>query len=331
LAFTGIDPSTLKEGDQFTELNGVPVCNKFITKATINAMRSKGVLRRENLAFHKHVDTAQLKHEIDSIPQGSVIYITEKLHGTSGRFGYVVDENELPQKWWEKLLKRQKKSVAEYKHLLGTRNTILADHQAEGFYGSEEFRWNAVARLEGNLHKGEVLYFELVGYTTSGQPIMSPQQVTDLKKDLKDYSSPMTYKYGQPEGTCGLYVYRITRVNEDGDAVELAWPQVKQRCSELGVDHVPDLQGAMVMCGDPVIDRCPPYEAFDAEYLRWTASALEEGPSTLDSSHIREGVCIRVEQPDGSTRFLKSKSFHFGVLEGYLKNSDDYVDTEEAA
>jgi hypothetical protein len=57
----------------------------------------------------------------------------------------------------------------------------------------------------------------------------------------------------------------------------------------------------------------------------------EDLSSTLDSRHIREGVVIRVEAPDGTTDWYKNKSFTFGVLEGYLKDSDDYVDAEEIA
>lgn len=317
LAWTGVDLSSLKEGDQFTELNGHPVCNKYFTPATLRAMKGgTPPTKRENPCFQKHIDTVQLKHEIGRIEPNSIIHITEKLHGTSGRFGYVIEERPVPKSFYRKLFRRKAKTSREYRHLLGTRNVIMADRDHQGFYGNEEFRWTAVENLEGNLHKGEVIYFELVGYTTTGAAIMGQHNTSELKDIRKKYGDSIEYAYGQPSGTCGLYVYRITRVNEDGIVTELPWPVVKKRCGELGIKHVPD------MCG-------PVFYTGDQSALKVQVDALVEGPSLLDERHIREGVVVRVENSE--TGFFKSKSFSFGVLEGYLKNSDDYVDAEEIA
>lgn len=322
-AFTGISTDNLREGDTFTELNGIPICNKFVTQATLRAAAGQKKQRKDNVCFPKHIDTKQLKHYIDSIPADSILYITEKLHGTSGRYGYVLEERTERLGFFAKLRRKKPKTVSEYKYLMGTRNVVLADHTHEGYYGNEEFRFNAVRDIV--LHKGEVLYFELVGYTTTGQTIMSSPSTKDLKdKEItKRYGDKMVFKYGQPEGTCGLYVYRITRTNEDGNVVELSWPQVKRRCGELGIKHVPDLVRGPVIYSP---------ELFTIEELMKIISGLTEDlPSTLDPTHIREGVVIRVEAPDGTTDWYKNKSFIFGVLEGYLKDSDEYVDLEESS
>jgi hypothetical protein len=326
LRFTGVDLSTLREGDTFTELNGVPICNKYYTPATLKAMKGQAKQRKDNICFPKHIDTKQLKHYIDSIPEDSVFWITEKLHGTSGRFGYVPEEVEIPNGFFRKLFRRPAKRTTEYRNIMGTRNVVLADHKHEGFYGNEEFRWNAVEPLVGNMHKGEVFYFELVGYTTTGAPIMSTQSTTDLKDKLitKLYGDKMLYKYGCPEGTCELYVYRITRNDPDGVVTELSWPQVKQRCRELGIKHVPELFG-------PEIHFTGLFGNSKEVKLQQVVEGRMEGPSTLDSTHIREGVVLRVEMPNGETDWFKAKSFTFGILEGYLKDEEDYVDMEESA
>lgn len=337
LEFTGANLSELKEGDQFGELNGVAVCNKYFTPATLKAQQAgKGKARRENDLFAKHVDTLQFRNEVDRLPADSIIYLTEKVHGTSGRVGLVKEAVNLPTPKWKrpfaKVFKIKNKTREEHVPLLGTRNTILADHTVEGFYGSEEFRWNAVEKIVPNLHKGEIIYFELAGFTTTGQPIMAQPSTKELKDIKKKYGEQMTFSYGQAPGTCGLHVYRITRVNEDGNAVELPWTQVKARCRELGINHVPEFHGAYQLSADePLTNRMPPFEGFDTEWLKYEVADLMEGPSLLDESHIREGVVVRAELPDGSTTFLKSKSFTFGVLEGYLKTADDYVDTEEVS
>ena len=117
-----------------------------------------------------------------------------------------------------------------------------------------------------------------------------------------------------------MYVYRITMISEDGKVVDLSWPAVKERCIELGVNTVPDFN-----YGEPIV------YAGDAEALLSTCLGFieEADESTLCSSHIREGVGIRVEH--AHTEFFKYKSFNFGVLEGYLKDNDEFVDIEEAS
>ena len=282
-AFTGATP---KEGDEFDTLNGMPICNKYVTPATLRARVKNGVARRANDYFREHVDTKDARRA-RIIP--GMVWITEKLHGTSGRFGYVLDAE--PRTWLDWLLGRTRKT---YRHLIGTRRVVLKDREQQGFYGNEEFRWEAVKDLVGRLHKGEILYFELVGYTPT-KPIMAPHE-------------GQVYHYGQAPGTCGLYVYRITMTNEDNVVTELAWHQVKARCNELRIKFVPELAVS---------------NYYDPDFVE----AFVEGQSTL-GAHIREGVVARIEGE--TTQFVKRKSFQFGVLEGYLKDNDNYVDTEEA-
>lgn len=324
LAFTGYNVSQLKEGDQFDELNGVPICNKYYTPATLRAMK-QGNARKTNARFVPHVETAQFRHEASMIIPGSILYFTEKLHGTSGRYGYVQDDVEIPLKWWEKLLGRKPKVETRLNHLHGTRNVIMADEGYSGWYGSNQFRWDAITKLTNNLHPGEVLYYELVGWAGETTPVMARHNTKDLKDIKKQYGPEITYTYGQPQGTCGLFVYRITRVSEDGHVIDLSWPQIKARCAELGLEVTPDIAPPFAV---RTLGHAQIYGGETAALEQWVDSMLE-GPSLLDENHIREGVVIRVESPDGRTYFLKAKSFSFGVMEGYLKNTEEYIDLEE--
>lgn len=312
---------SLKEGDRFTELAGIPICNKYFTPATKLMRASKGKLAKANKFFAKHVDTEQLKQHIDEIPDGSVVYLTTKLHGTSHRIGRVLEKSALPQTLLQRLLRRPVKFTEDYKILNGTRNVVLsevASGRLGGYYGSDEFRYNAVAQCAGYLHKGEVVYGEIVGYTQLDSPIMGSHSTDVLKPLKKQYGPSMTYKYGQLNGTCRFYVYRITMANEDGVVIELPWPQVKSRCNEIGAYHVPDeVDGTFIYSSDL------------RDSLLERISNLVERPSVLDPSHIEEGVCLRVEQPNGKTSFYKHKSYNFGVCEGYIRLNDSYVDTEE--
>ena len=54
-----------------------------------------------------------------------------------------------------------------------------------------------------------------------------------------------------------------------------------------------------------------------------------QGNSTLDDTHIREGIVVRLEKANGRMKCYKHKSFEFKVLEGILKQDDNYVDIED--
>jgi hypothetical protein len=56
--------------------------------------------------------------------------------------------------------------------------------------------------------------------------------------------------------------------------------------------------------------------------------AYGSGASVLDASHIKEGVCVRIEGGINNKTY-KFKSFEFKVLEGIIKDSG-VVDAEEA-
>jgi len=317
--FTGYDLSKLEVGDEFDELNGVPICNKYITPATMRARRGQKMHRGETKYFPQHVDTGQFRFGADLIHPLSLVTITEKVHGTSQRVGYVRDYVPLPR--WKsminRLLRRQRfERDTEFTYLVGTRRVIVTDEGYSGFFGAEEFRSDAFKQFQDQLLKGEIAFFEIVGYTETGGAIATPQDTSKLKDVKKQYGPIMEYKYGCSSGDHRVFVYRMAMVNDDGKLVEYPWYDVKRRCRELGVDHVPELAMPFFLTSD--ID------------LRDLVESLVTGPSTIDPSHMREGVVIRVDSERG-TYWLKHKSYEFGVLEGYLKEKEEYVDMEEAS
>lgn len=302
---------TYKAGD---ELDDVRIAVKYITPSTrrTGTQSNRATKRGETVMFKKHVDTAQFAYYSDDIPPGSLITITEKLHGTSGRLGNVLEVQ--PTRWYHKLLRIA--PGASWSLLSGTRNVIIEHSSGVGFYSNENFRKEVIADLTPR--KGETLYFELVGFA-GAQELMPSQAIpADLKELKVVYGPSMHFHYGCPPGQTRLYVYRITQTNEDGQSVELSWPQVCLRCDELGIPHVPQL-------GEPEIYN------FDLDTLKQIVDAHTGGPSTLDASQIREGCALRIDTPDGRTYWLKNKSFEFKVLEGIIKLDDTYVDIEEAA
>lgn len=323
LAWTGVDLNSLTPGTEIDTLNGELVCEKYYTPATLRAMRRQEKSSRKLLIrkFPEHVDTAQFRYHVGHIPDASLIIITEKLHGTSGRFGNVLETRELSG--WDRVRQWVASKIGigvsplatRYVQLNGTRHVILLEDTGPGFYGTHEFRYEVTHGL--SLRKGEVIYFEIVGWVNETTPVMPSQPIRDELRDVQRvYGKEMRYTYGCPPGTRQMYVYRIGQVNESGEEVDLSWFQVVARCRELGLKTV------------PVLDVTYFYGSH--ELLEAQVSSLMEGNSTLDPTQIREGVVVRVEN-DRGTQYLKSKQWLFGVLEGYIKDDETAVDLEEVS
>ena len=319
--YTGYNLSKLKIGDEFDSLNDKPICNKYVTPATLRTQKGSGKKTRSNTKwFHKHFETEQFRHYVDKIPAGALIIISEKEHGTSHRIGHVPDELPLPL--WKRFLQRigivKFAQSIKWVYLHGSRNVVLDGGLNDPYYSSQ-FRARAVRKLEGNLRKGESVYLEIVGWTNDSTTIMPRHDVTKLKDKelLKRYGKEMVYTYGNIAGECSPAVYRISMVNEDGYEAELSWSQVQARCSELGIPCV------MQVCQPFIYDG-------DSGKLRVLCESLCGGVSTWDDRHIREGICIRVEHRKMFI-ILKLKNFEFLAMESVQKDSDDVVDIEEAS
>lgn len=303
----------LKEGDLIDELDGIKICNKYVTPRTQRSIGERiGKIQKENRYFLKHFDTKQFRMFAEQIPQQSLIVITEKCHGTSHRVSNVLCERTL--RWWEKLLIKcgVKINTTEYKFLSGTRNMLLNENH------NFEFRHKTENLFKWKLHKGETVYYEIVGWERPNTPIMPYHNTTSLKdKEVqKKYGNNIVYNYGCIDGECDVYVYRITNVNADGVALDLSWNDVKRRCGELGVKHVPEEISPFLYDGN-------------VEELRKLVEDLTEQESKYFISHPKEGICVRIDR-NKDLLILKNKSFIFKILEGIAKE-EDIVDLEEVS
>lgn len=339
-----LDLNSYEEGTTFDSIDGHQICRKYETPSQIRARESgqgKKVKRGETPMFRMHPDTEQYQRESYKLFNESpcIIYATEKLHGTSHRIGHVLEETLL----WEtkKGISRficklftPKKTTKVWTYLNGSRRVVLdaqdKDKTRNSFYGTDEFRNRAVEGI--TLHKGEVLYGEIVGWVDMNTPIMARQSAKVFKSDkaILNYinvsaDDEITFTYGQAPGQCKFYVYRISQVNEDGNSVELSWPQVISRCKELGVEPVPTVDTYY-------------YDGTDSceESIRRSIDFTYQGGvnpmSILDDSHLAEGIVLRAEFLCGKENVtLKAKSSIFMNLEGYQREIPDFIDMEDVS
>ena len=353
LAYTGIDISTLKMGDQITVLNGKEICTKYIPKVKESkapAATQKKVVKAKyqtTPTFFEHKDTEQLAYNLDAFKPGDEIEITLKMHGTSQRTGYHKVHCGYKRSLLDKILRRPGTPIYDWGQANGTRRTVLKDFEG-GFYGSNEFREPHAKMFEGKLWKGETVYYEVVGFTHTGAPIMatcSNKKLND-KEFIKQYGEETVFSYGCAPGLLGglikdkevvdnetvvypqsdVYVYRMTMTNEDGDTVEYTPDFMRYRCELMGVKCVPVLWSGRIP-QNPGSKDDPTISA--GEWIKNVAERYFDGPDPIGKTHVREGVVVRILNRPTFAAY-KHKNFSFKVLEGIIKDTADAPDMEEA-
>lgn len=364
----------MEVGTPFTVLNGHFICQKYIPRT--NPSRSRGTFGGNKPRKHKvpvaplfaeHVDTEQLAYNLSAFKPSDEIEITLKMHGTSQRTGYLPVLQGYADSYPRKVAnafrtlmnKMAGKTVYELKHdgepiydwgyVSGTRRTVLEDYEG-GYYGDNHFREQHSKWFEGKLQKGESVYYEVVGFTDNGTPIMGNGDNRKLndKAFIQQYGETTVFSYGcEPnpvvhegynDSTYGyqnehveykapqsdIYVYRMTFTNEDGFVVEYTPDFMRYRCEQMGVKCVPVFAKAIL----------PSEEYFEnnesvGEYVKVMAEQYYDGPDPIGKTHVREGVVVRILNRPKFCAY-KHKNFSFKVIEGIVKASAEAPDMEEA-
>ena len=380
----------LRAGDVIDGLvNGHEICCKYIPRS--NARRGHvtegNKTRKKKVAtaplFKEHVDTEQLAYNLGAFKPGDYIEITLKMHGTSQRTGYLpvlqgYEDSpwcELRNAWrkmWHDLFKKKTpfeeehdgEPVYDYGYVSGTRRVVLENYEG-GFYGDNQFREQHAKAFEGKLHKGETVYFEVVGFTDDGTPIMSNGDNKKLGDDfVKQYGETTVFSYGcSPAGTADLYgyekngklhldetepkqsdlyVYRMTMTNEDGEVVEYTPDFMRYRCEQMAVKTVPVFWRGFIPevedriyvdhnengeCDEGETVYVKPIDA--GEWVMKMAEQFYDGPDPVGKTHVREGVVVRIINRPKFAAY-KLKNFSFKCLEGLVKVEATAPDIEEA-
>ena len=350
------DVSTLKEGDVINTFNGHEICCKYIPRRNHRQGRvSDGNRTRKKKVdvaplFAEHADTEQLAYNLSAFKPGDEIEITLKMHGTSQRTGYLPVFKGYKRTFKDWLLRRDGKPIYDWGYVSGTRRTVL-DNYDGGYYGSNEFREQHSKTFEGKLWKGETVYYEVVGFTHTGAPIMAEGNNEKLGKDfVKQYGKTTVFSYGcDPEGESfkheyadcwdgmnvrefkpqsDIYVYRMTMTNEDGAVVEYTPDFMRYRCEQIGVKTVRVMWKGVIPAhtGDAAAIRL----GQDAgAWIKEKAEQYYDGPDPIGKTHVREGVVVRILNRPKFTAY-KHKNFSFKVLEGIIKDTAAAPDMEEA-
>lgn len=318
--YTGVDVAFFAVGDSITTVNGHEICRKYIPRKpnTTTIRTQKGKTRREEKEvspyFAEHVDTPQLRFVMDNFKPGDVIVLSEKVHGTSSRNANTLTISR-KQSWFDKLFHRKGKEIKAYKYLVGTRRTTV-NSSLGGYYGNNEFRINWGKKFLGKLHEGECVFGEIAGYvdgTTTTIMGIADNKKTNDKEFIKQYGSATIFSYGCQPGESRYFVYRMTYTMPDGTVIEYPWDMMTLRAKQMGFEVVPELDRFIYTTE----------EDFMARINRWL-----DIPSTIDPSHVIEGVVVRAINDPG-LRIAKAKSKNFQIIEGIMKADAEQPDLEE--
>lgn len=316
LDFTGHN-HLFEVGEEFTELEGIQICKKYV--APVNKSGKEGKVKKKHPMFKEHFDTDHFGKNINRIPFDAICIITEKVHGTSQRVGHVLTKvGGLTGRF----LKFFGIDTWKNEYLIGTRRVVLAE--AKQLYHSNLFREMAAEPFLGQLKEGETVYYEVVGYEDYEKPIMgryshkkldeylSRKEVVDFKAR---YGSETIFDYNCNDGSFRIFVYRITLTNREGFSIDYSWEALKQRCTQLGVNFVPEL----FVGTRRELEAKGGFEKTVKDSANYKQSTCGE--------HIPEGVCVRVES--GITPSIyKEKKFEYKVIEGIASEADK-IDLEE--
>jgi hypothetical protein len=361
-AYTGVNPDEWTVGTPITVVNGHEICQKYIPyKANKSVAGGAGARvkcrAKRSVAplFYEHKDTEQLAYNLAVFKPGDEIEITLKMHGTSQRTAHTKVLTGFKRTFWDKLFRREGTPIYDWGYVTGTRRVVLDDFDG-GFYGSNEFRKQHADFFEGKLWKGETVYYEVVGFTHTGAPIMASadnKKIND-KEFAKMYGKETVFSYGcEPFGfkvipadaniptttprvdftkpQSDIYVYRMTMTNEDGEVVEYTPDFMRYRCELMGVKTVPVWTRFTIPESTCMNGEEDEYGVFTSagDFVLKEAECFYDGPDPIGKTHVREGVVVRILNRPTFTAY-KHKNFHFKVLEGIIKDTAEAPDMEEA-
>jgi RNA ligase (TIGR02306 family) len=167
--------------------------------------------RKTNPNFNKYTDIENFKNYIEAFSEGETVYITEKLHGTSARYGIV---DAVADTWWKKV-KHFFGAMAKHEFVFGSRNVQLQNKLLyKGYYDQNVYAMIAKKYdIEAKLLPGEQLFGEIVGDGIQGG-----------------------YTYGCGKGEYKFFAYDVKK-----DGKWLDPNEFKKWCDDRSISRVPEL------------------------------------------------------------------------------------------
>ncbi len=293
LNYLNTNINDLTEGNEFNEINGNKICEKYIPQRNVSLALNSGTEKRKRsyydnqyLAnFSFHIDTPNIKRNLHLFEQPQKISITRKYHGTSAVFAHI----PIPRKLnlIERFINRFcPLTTYQYGYVWSSRKVV------KGIYIPSNYEFNALQpgfysdniwtivfnEIRDRIPPGYTIYGEIIGRLPSGKEIQ------------KDYSYGLT---GHK-----LKVYRITITQPTGHVTELSYDSIVAFCQSSNFDYVEGHTYNSTL-------NIPLLESFTA-----ALSGLCTGLDPLPDDVPEEGLVIRLEHSP-KYKVFKYKTFAF--------------------
>ena len=255
--------------------------------------------------WRQHYHTENLGKNIFVLSPDDDITISSKFHGTNFCAGNVLCKRKLTL--FEKLIKRHIINVAEveYKFIYSSRNIIKS--RRDGKY-TEDVYGIIASEIENKIPPGFEIFGEIVGWSSNNRNVQK------------------NYDYGVTRGECELRVFRVIRVDESGNIIELSWDEIETFCkdNDLKTVHVYYKGKAEDLFHDIKVD-----EDFGAAFLtRLHKKYLDKNCEFCTSDIVNEGVVVKINSKDSKPVFkFKSPAFVLGESKS-RDNNEENIDED---
>ena len=200
-----------KEGQDLTSYLGILKYEPPEALPSAYGTCNKIKKRYINSNFHKYTDISNIKNYPKVFEESDWVSITEKIHGTSVRLGWVKNEANTI---WEKV-KKLFGLLEPYTFIFGSRNVQLSyKNKNKYYYDSNVYAKTSIDYdLKNKLKNGEILYGEIIG--------------PGIQK---------RYSYGCKEGETKFYAYDVMIDDRWLDVEEF-----KSFCEERQIPRVQEI------------------------------------------------------------------------------------------
>ena len=289
----------LKVGDEFTDINGVTICEKYVVPVKENSNGGQKTEKTNKLKdlilesqFRFHSDTEHFVKHQTKFSQETEVIITRKLHGSSLLLSNVLVNRQLNLK--EKIFNFFGANLPTTEYGIIWSSGKPRGRLPKGIE-SKSNKWEtpnpsyyipniwakAYKEIGEKVEKGISIYAEIVGKGIQG--------------DLFTYNQEY-----------GIHVYRITQTSIDGNVVELSWEQIKKYCEKYGLNYVQEY----------FVGKVKELVVVDENLLGYLQQTYLN--KSYPDAKIDEGICIRIRETD---EILKLKSPNFIKMESEEKES----------
>ena len=193
--------------EDFDEINGEIFCKVYVPpvkegsrKLSKSERRDKKLARFKMLiegSFRQHYDTGQLARNMHLFSPDDVVYISNKLHGTSAIYANIL--TNVPTNWFKRMWRKitgknefDQKYNLVYSSRTVIKNEFINPKQKAGGYYSDDIWGYWAEKLNNLIPQDYCIYCEVVGYTPNGTAIQKGydygcKQTDDVKSKLMVY------------------------------------------------------------------------------------------------------------------------------------------------